>query len=97
MKHNQDETAMSNQFQDFFNYAFGSNITHVANGYSRRDGDFLLVAFHEEELTLTQLKLSVSVKDYAKAEAALINADKTATVGLVEMQHSLRCASATRK
>lgn len=46
-------------FVNYFNNWFGSNTTHVANGYSNSKNQWIYICFHTEILSLETIRLAI--------------------------------------
>ncbi|CAG0879060.1 unnamed protein product [Darwinula stevensoni] len=61
------ESAMGNSFRAHFNDYLGSNVTHVANAYSRSKDERLWLCYQTEELELKALQLELKALQISAA------------------------------
>ena len=89
---------MGNEFQSNFNNTFGSNITHIANGYSRAPGEWIWVSFHENLLSLDNLRASISGQDAPTitAEWARVSTSSLIRVSYADFHKQRRTTSSER-
>ena len=71
---------MGNDITASFNNTFGSNITYVANAYSRNENEWIWVCFHTEKLSVESINLAVNKEDGASIEANLAKSTNHAWV-----------------
>jgi hypothetical protein len=89
---------MGNEFQSIFNNTFGSNITHIANGYSRAPGEWIWVSFHENPLSLNNLSATISGREVPTitAEWARVSSSSLIRVAYADFHKQRRTSSSER-